>query len=160
MTANQQQVLDMSLLDMNIEDIEDLPGFDVPPTGEYVLKMKTAMKEINNKIFIETEYEVVECLKKDKDTDADCKIGSKFSSLYTIRGDGKDAEKDAEMRRLGLGKLKELLSGIAESTGENSVAVLVRDFIASAIVQATVKRRADKEDAEKFYGNVKNLRFA
>lgn len=156
---SENQVLDLSLLDMNMEDIEDLPGFEVPPTGEYIFKLTTAMKEINNKIFIETQYEVVECLKKDKDTDADGKPGNKFSSLYTIRGDGKDKEKDEEMRRLGLGKLKELLAGIAESTGETSVAILVRDYIASALVQGTLKRRADKEDPEKFYGNVKNLKL-
>lgn len=157
---SEAQVMDLALLDMNMEDIEDLPGFDVPVTGEYILKMETAMKEINNKTFVETSYEVIECLKKDKDTDPDSKPGSKFSSLYTIKGDGKDAAKDVEMRRLGLGKLKELLAGVAESTGEGNVAVLIRDYVASALVQATVKRRADKEDPEKFYGNVKNLKLA
>lgn len=157
---SENQVLDMNLLDMSMDEIEDLPGYEVPPTGEYVLKMTTAMKEINGKTFVETEYEVIECLKKDKDTDADGKVGSKFSSLYTIKGDGKDKEKDAEMRRIGLGKLKELLAGVAESTGETNVGVLVRDFVASALVQATVKRRQDREDTEKFYGNVKNLRLS
>lgn len=157
---SEANMLDMNLLDMSMDEIEDLPGFEVPPTGEYVLKMKTEMKVINNKTFVETSFEVVECLKKDKDTDADGKPGSMFSSLYTVKGDGKDKDKDAEMRRLGLGKLKELLAGVAETTGETNVAVLVRDFVASALVQATVKRRQDREDPEKFYGNVKNLRLA
>jgi len=157
---NQDIDMGLGLLDQDLDSIEDLPGFEVPPTGEYLLKMTTAIKKINDKIFVETSYEVLECVKQDKEEDIPAKLGNKFSSLFTIKGDGKDAEKDAEMVRLGKGKLKELLVDIAEATGQGNLLVLVRDIVADCTVNATVKRRQDKEDKEKFYGNVKNLRLA
>lgn len=153
------QELDMSLLDMEIDSIEDLPGFEVPVNGEYLLKLETSLKAINGKQFIETSYELLECLKQDNDSDLPSKAGSKFSSLFTIKGDGKDTEKDTESVRLGLGKFKELVKGIAEDTGQGNVGLLVRDVLASCIVQCTVKRRADKEDKEKFYPVIKNLKL-
>jgi hypothetical protein len=44
--------------------------------------------------------------------------------------------------------------------GEGNVKILVRDhFNTERMVSATVTRRADKEDPEKFYAGVKNLKL-
>lgn len=151
---SKQDDLDLSLIDMDLNEIEDLPGFVVPSNGEYVLKMTTAMKQVNKKAAVETAFEVVECIKKDDDADPDAKVGDKFSMLFFLQAD------DPDKLKISLGKLKELLAGVAESTGQSNVGVLVRDVLANAIVQATVKRRVDKEDKDKVYATVKNLRLA
>lgn len=145
--------MDLSLLDRDLDDIEDLPGFAVPPNGEYLLKMKTEIKEVNSKQAVEASFEIMECIKKDNDADTDAKIGDKFSSLFFLQGDNPDGVK------ISLGKLKELVAGVAESTGQSNLGVLIRDTLADCVVMATVKRRADKEDKEKFYATVKNLRL-
>lgn len=152
--TTENQSLDMSVLDMDMSDIEDLPGFEVPANGEYILNLKTSVKEVNDIQCVEMSYEVVECVKKDNDADDDAKPGSKFSQLFQL------TNPDAEKRKISLGKLKETLAGISESTGQTNVGVIVRDVIANAVVMATIKRRADREDKEKFYATVKNLRLA
>jgi hypothetical protein len=148
---------DLALLDTDLDDIETLPGFETPSAGQYVLKLTTALKKVNKNINIETSYELVECIKKDNDSDPDSMPGTKFSQLYTIKSGDTDPEKKKEAERMGKGKLKELLLGIAESTGEGNLMILVRDVIASCIVTATVKRRQDREDKERFYPVIKNL---
>lgn len=150
--------LDFALLDQDLDSIEDLPGFEAPPTGEYLLRMVSVLKQVKDAVCVQTEYEVLECIKQDNDADTPAKVGNKFSSLYTIKYvKSADAEKEAENVKKGKGKLKELLRGVAEATGQGNLAVLVRDVVANCVVRATVKRNQDKEDKEKFYGNVKNL---
>lgn len=158
--SNDNTEMDLSLLDMSMDDIETLPGFETPSAGEYLLNMTSSLKKVNKNIVVETGFEVVECIKKDNDADPDAVAGTKFSNIYTIVSGDTDAEKRAEAERMGKGKLKELLGGISESTGQSNVGVLVRDIIGSAVVRATIKRRQDKEDKEKFYPVVKNLMLA
>ena len=152
--------LDISLLDMDIDSIEDLPGFEVPHNGEYMLQLKTTLKNIKGRTCVETSFEMLECIKKDNDSDPDTVAGSKFSSLYTVKGDGKNAEEDKEQVRKGLGYLKLLLADVAETTGQGNLMILIRDVVADCTVLGTVKRRVDAEDKEKVYGSVKNMRLA
>ncbi len=144
--------LDMSLLDKSLDDIDDLPGFAVPSNGEYLLSISMAVKEVNDKAAVEASFEVIECLKKDNDADPDSKKGDKFSTLFFLEGE------EASVK-ISLGKLKEMLMDVAEATGQSNLLVLVRDTLANAIVQATVKRRTDREDKEKFYATVKNMKL-
>jgi hypothetical protein len=145
--------LDLDLLDMSLDDIEDLPGFEVPYNGEYLLKMHLSLKLVNKKAAVESNYEVVECLKKNDESDPDTVPGTKFSSLYFLQG-------DEDKVKMSLGRLKELLAQPAEELGEGNVKILVRDHFATPrMVSATVTRRADKEDKEKFYAGVKNLKL-
>ena len=149
----ENNTVDLDLLDMSLSDIEDLPGFEVPYNGEYLLKMTLSTKMVNKKAAVEAGYEVVECLKKNDESDPDTAPGTKFSSLYFLQG-------EEEKVKLSLGRLKELLAQPAEALGEGNVKLLVRDhFSTPRMVSATVTRRADKEDKEKFYAGVKNLKL-
>ena len=146
--------INLDLLDMEIDGIEDLPGFTVPYNGEYNLRMTMAMKEVNSKACVETSYEVIDCIRKNNDGDPDTVPGTKFSSLYFLAG-------EPEAIKVSLGRLKELIAGVAEQLGEGNLKLLVRDHFATPVaVTATVTRRADKEDKEKFYPGVKNLKLA
>lgn len=160
MSQDTNQDLDFQLLDMELSDIETLPGFETPHPGEYLLRLKSALKKVKNNIVVETGFEVLECTQKDNAEDPDAVPGTKFSNIYTIQSGNTDAEKKAEAERMGKGKLKELLANIAESTGQGNVGVLVRDYIADCTVKATVKRRQDKEDKDVFYPVIKNMTLA
>ena len=158
--SNQNEELDLSLLDMSMDDIETLPGFETPSVGEYILQMTSSLKKINKNTVVETAFELIECIKKDNAADPDSAVGTKFSNIYTIISGDADADKAAEAQRMGKGKLKELLLGVAEATSQDNLGVLIRDVVGSAVVRATVKRRQDKEDKEKFYPIIKNLMLA
>ncbi len=145
--------LDLDLLDMNLEDIEDIPGFEAPYAGEYVLRLAAEIKDINKIKYLEIGYEVVECTKKNNDEDPDTIPGTKFSQLFALTG-------DADRVKQSLGYCKKLLAGVAESVGEGNLLILVRDHLPGMMTTATLNRRQDKEDKEKFYPIVKNLRVA
>lgn len=140
----------LDMLDMNLEDIQDLPGFEVPYPGEYILKLDAAVKSVNDKQAVEISYEVVECMKKNNDTDPDTIPGTKFSQLFFLQG-------EPESVKISLGRLKQLLAPLAEQLGEGNLLVLVRDHLKSLMVSATVNRRKDKNDPERFYPDVKNI---
>jgi hypothetical protein len=139
----------LSLLDKSIDDIEDLPGFEVPPKGVYTLKMNCAIKEVNSKAAIETSFEVMEVMElNDPSEEAEAKIGTKFSVLNFI-------EKD-----IAMGKFKEMVAPIAAATGEKNVGKLVSEVIKDLVVVATVGHRKNKEDPDKPYADIGNITVA
>ena len=144
---------DLDLLDVQLEDIEDLPGFEVPAPGDYTLKLTASIKDINDKKCLEVGYEVLSCEKKNNDADPDAIPGTKFSQVFGLQGEP-DKVKQA------LGYAKKLLEGIAEQVGEGNLMLLVRDHINGMVATATLNRRKDKEDPEKFYPVIKHLRKA
>lgn len=150
---SENTILDESLLDMNIGDIEDLPGFEAPYAGEYLLKLDAAVKVVNEKQTVELGYEVMECVKKNSDTDPDTKPGTKFSQLFFLTG-----EPDAV--KVSLGRLKEVLLPLAEKLGEGNLLLLVRDHLKGVQIKATCSRRQDKTDKERYYPTVKNVDLA
>lgn len=136
----------LSLLDKSIDDIEDLPGFEVPPEGTYTLKMTCAIKEVNNKASIETSFEVIEALELNNLEEQDkVKAGTKFSVLSFIENE------------IAMAKFKEMVAPISASTGEKNVGKLVSEVIKDVVISATVKHRKNKEDADKPYADVKNI---
>jgi hypothetical protein len=151
--------LDLSVLDRDVSDIDDLPGFEVPPPGEYVLFVATEFKKVKELQCLEVAYKVESCIKKDKDSDPDAVVGTQFSSLFFLESDKPTREEQQESIKRAVSSLKMLVAGVAESTGESNLLTLVQN-LNDTVVVATVKRRADKEDPEKFYPVVKNLRLA
>lgn len=137
----------LSLLDKSIDDIEDLPGFEVPPQGVYTFKMNCAVKSVNDKAAIEVTYEVMEALELNDSTldVSGVKPGTKFSTLYFIQ------------QEIAMGKFKELVAPIAAYSGENNVAKLVTEVIKDLIVSATLKHRKNKDDADKPYADVSKI---
>lgn len=141
----------LDILDKELDDMPDLAGFDVPVNGQYQLMMSCAVKTVNEKPAVEVSYVVKACIKQDKDTDTPTPVDTKFSQLFFLKG-----TEDAV--RMSLGKLKKLFGGLTELAGTANVKALVQFFAANeTLIEATVKRQADKEDKEKFYARVNNV---
>lgn len=144
---------DFDLLDMNLEDIADIPGFEVPWPGDYTLRMSAEIKTLKDVKYLELGYTVVSCDKKNDDASPDTPVGNKFSQLFALTG-------EEERVKQSLGFCKLLLKNVAEQVGEGNLLLLVRDHLPGMVCSATVNRRKDKDDPEKFYPVVKNLRKA
>lgn len=141
----QSTSVNLSLLDKSIDDIEDLPGFEVPVNGVYSLKFNTAVKVVNEVDCVEANFEVIECIEQNDPNEPATKAGTKFSMLFRLNND------------IALGKMKELLVPIAKHFDEGNLLKLITDTCKDLIIAAKVKRRADKEDKEKFYADVSNV---
>jgi hypothetical protein len=146
--ATQNAQFNTSLLDRDIDDIEDLAGFEVPPNGVYLLKFNAELKVVNDKDAVEAAFEVMETLEQN-DTSVDAPVaGTKFSTLFFVENP------------IAIGKLKEFLKPIAVHTGIGNTLQLVQQECKDLIISATVLRKAAKDDPEKFYATVKNVTIA
>lgn len=150
---------DLSILDRNFDDIEDLPAFQVPPTGDYILEVKGEFKTVNKKKAFELGYVIVSCVEQSDAEDTPAKPGDKFSQLFFLSSDktGEEAEKAL---KLNLGLMKAQFAGIAEQTGQSNLLIVCRDILKSAIVKATVVRKQDKQDKDVFRARVSNMTLA
>ena len=142
---------DLSLLDKSIDDIEDLAGFEVPVNGMYSLKFWTLVKVVNDRDCDESNFEVIECLEQNDASELATKAGTKFSVLTHLDNE------------IALSRFKEMIMPVSQHFGEGNLLKLVTEVCTAdqgVIITAKVKRRADKEDKEKFYANVSNVTVA
>lgn len=137
-----------SFLDKSIDDIDDLPGFEVPVNGIYTLKFSTQVKIVKDRDCVEANFEVIECNEQNDPNETATKPGTKFSMLFQLGNE------------IAEGKMKELVMPIAAHFEERNMLKLVTETCKDLIISAKVSRRADKEDKEKFYANVTNVVIA
>ena len=138
----------LGLLDMSIDDIDDLPGFEVPVNGVYSLKFWTEVKVVNNKDCVELNFAVIECLEQNDPSETATKADTKFSMLIQLGNE------------IAEGKMKAIILPVAAHFGERNMLKLITDTCSKAngvIITAKVKRRSDKEDKDKFYADVSNV---
>lgn len=140
-----------ALFAADLDDIADLPSFEVPPKGAYIGRVTTAMKQINDKMAVEATFEVVETVELKNPEDAPCVPGTKFSTAFMLGNE------------VGAGKMKEFLAPFAQHfdiSGPGSIGRLIRDEIKDVTIAFTLKHRADKNDKERIYPDVSNITVA
>lgn len=135
------------LLASSLDDLDDLPSFEVPANGTYIVNVTTTIKEINKEQAVEAAYEVIEVVELADPADTPPVPGTKFSQLYTLNP-------------IGIGKLKEFCKPFAAHFNTPSIGELVKEHIQDVRVAANVKRRPDKTDPEKVYASVKIISVA
>jgi hypothetical protein len=138
------------LLDKSIDDIDDLPGFEVPNNGMYNLKLNISEKNINQKDCIEAAFEVVECLEQNDPAKAPTTPGTKFSTLFFYENE------------VGLSKLKEFFIPFCEYLGEKNLmrAIIRMKEEKDLLIAARVKQVVDRKDADKIYADVGEIVIA
>jgi hypothetical protein len=130
------------LLALSLDDLDDLPSFDCPPPGVYIVKVSTEQKDVKDSQAIEAGYTIVEPVEL-KDTNSTPPVaGSKFSTLFMLNP-------------YGIGKLKEFCAPFGKHFGTGSVRELVMDHIKEVTCVVIVGNRKDKNDPEKIYPTVK-----
>lgn len=142
-----------SLLDSSIDDLKDLPGFEVPPMGHYKLEVALERKDVNEHPCIEAKCTVIETLELANKNETQVQAGTKFSQLFMM---------DNEW---GQGGFKGFSVPLAEGLGMKGAklgAVLERCKDPVKIA-ATIHHRYHKEDKQKpvadrrTYADLKNV---
>lgn len=151
MSENQVTEVDLaSLLSMSADDLADIPGFEVPPTGHYNLAVYFEAKEVNKKSCIECNFTVKDVIEILPDATPPL-VDTKFSVLCQIGNE------------FGLGKLKAISKPIMDGLGIGNYGELlgqVGKASSGVLISATVKPRKDKNDPEKIYADVSNVTLA
>lgn len=126
------------LFDTVLDDIKDLPGFEVPPQGHYKLSVSLEKKNVNDKPCIEAGCTVVETLELSNQNDAKVENGTKFSQLFMM---------DNEW---GQGGFKGFAIPIVTGLGHAGVTVSKAvEVVQNVTIAATIKHRYHKEDKSK-----------
>jgi len=142
-----------ALFAASLDDIADLPTFEVPPEGTYIGTVSCALKEINKKQAIEAEFTLIEVSELEEELEDGAKgpqAGDKFSIAFILGSN------------IAEGKLKQFLAPFGAHFGTNSVGELVRDRIKDVQVAFTLKHRTNKkgDDPDRIYPDVRNVTVA
>lgn len=141
-------------LDKQLDDIEDLPGFSVPPQGTYELLVSAEAKTLDGKNgkpdrdVVVLNYEVMGTIKLADDTAAAPIVGDKFGEMFILDNE------------YGLGNLKKAMIPYSEAFGTSNLRELIQEKIQNVQITGTVKHRFNKkEDPQQLnpYANVTNV---
>lgn len=143
-----------SLLDKSIDDLKDLPSFEVPDTGVYKLRVSLEPKAINDKPSIVAHYvvrEIVELADSSIPQEQRAKPEDKFDTPFFLQtNEGADSE-------TGWGFLKEFLKPFEVHFGTKNVKELVANLANPVDITAKVVKKQRKDDKEKFQANVSDI---
>lgn len=148
--ADKLNLDELDILDKQLDDIEDLAGFEVPPTGTYGFNLSMAVKEVNDKPAVEVGLELMDVVELANDNDTAPAVGTKCSMLFFLAG-------KEEAVKMSLGRLKELAVPLGEHFGTTNLKEIIGRCKDPILVEANLKRRTDKEDKDKHYASLKAL---
>ena len=133
------------LLDSTLDDLEDLPEFKPFPAGVHRAMISLDFKEVNGKQVIELEMKALETMELSDPAKAEpLKEGDTTSIIFMLDNE------------FGRGNLKKIATPIATALGTGSIRETVEGCKDVEAVLVTALR-ADKNDKDKFYTNVKEL---
>ncbi len=68
--------------EMSLDDLEDVAGFDTPPSGKYLCRVSLSSKELKDKPYLIMTFELLETIQLgDQETDKPRVPGQKFDIL-------------------------------------------------------------------------------
>lgn len=135
-----------SLLDASMDDLDDLPPVGVPPSGHYNLSVTATREQNKDKTseYIKFSYEVEAINElKEPGTEDQAAVGMKFSENFS------PIKKDGTPNEFGIGFLKAAVAPFSAHFGTDKIGETISQ-INKVSVAATLVRRIDKKDADRF----------
>ena len=76
-------------MDLTLDDIEDLPGFETPPSGQFICSLTLDAKDIKDKSYVSFDFKLVEVKQLgDQELDQPAIVGQKFNVLFQYNEQG------------------------------------------------------------------------
>lgn len=142
-----------ALMDASMDDIDDLPPVGVPPTGHYglIVSATREVSETSGNEYIKFSYEVESVNEvKDPEEQSQAAVGQKFTQIFS------PFKKDGTVNEFGLGYLKEACAPFSAHFGTTTMGASIA-AIEKISVAATLVRRQDKKDKERFNFNLRDV---
>lgn len=131
------------LLDLDLDMVEDLQGFILPPKGFYRLTINTsALDKAGETDVVKLGLAIAETLELKNAADTPCEEGATFDQTF--------------FPGFGMQQFKTLFIEIAREQGWSTFRELV-EGLAGMEITCTIGHRKDKEDKEKFYPTIDNV---
>ncbi len=84
MTEQDVSNSELDFMDLDFEGVDDLPTFETPPAGAYLLEVSLEAKEINSAKYVEAGYIIDETVELKNPSDTPVPNGSRFSELFSV----------------------------------------------------------------------------
>lgn len=142
-----------SVMDAQMNDLDDLPPIGVPPTGHYNLRVSAERKQNQDKTseYVQFSY-VVEAINeiKNAEEESQAAVDQKFSNNFS------PLKKDGTVNEFGIGFLKEAVAPFSAHFGSAGLGETL-GLIKDVSVAATLVRRANKKEEGRFDFNLKDV---
>lgn len=140
------------LLSMDMTSIEDLPPIGIPPTGHYNLEV-TGSRETRDGggEYIKFAYTVMSVNEvKDPLEESQAAVGQNFVEFFS------PLKKDGTVNEFGMKFLKQTMQPYADHFGGGNFGEVLNQVNKVAIA-ATLVRRVDKKDSDRFNFNLRDV---
>ena len=140
------------LMDMSMDDVEDLPPVGVPPTGHYNFEVTAERKARDDgSEFIQFAYLVTSVNEvANPDEQDQAAVGQEFMEFFS------PLKKDGTTNEWGMKFLKAAMQPFAAHFGGGNFAEVLASINKVAIA-ATLTRKRDKKDQERFNFSLKDV---
>lgn len=136
-----------NLMDASLDDVADLPAFEIPPKGHYKLRLEKfeQVTTSSDKPATSMRIVVVSTLELTNKSEAPIKDGTKFGPLFMMDNE------------FGQGAFKQVAKAFAKGLGMVSPKVSEIMALTNIEFTAAVGQRQDKNDKERFYPTLANI---
>jgi hypothetical protein len=152
MSTNNFATMD-DMFDATMDDLESLPPVGVPPTGHYNLSVTAERKMSKDATseYVQFNYKV-EAVNEVKDEAelVQAAEGMKFSQMFS------PLKKDGTVNEWGVGFLKEAIAPFAAHFDTKGIGAAILQ-INNVTIAATLVRKVDKRDADRFNFSLKDV---
>lgn len=131
-----------SLLDMNLDDLADLPEFKVFPAGAHRCTLAWESKSVNDKPSLECKLRLVETVEFADPSETPMEAGTESSMLFQLQNE------------FSQGKLKEVIKPLAEHFGVGKLSEVI-EASKGVEVLAITKQRMNKDKTQTYLDIVK-----
>lgn len=133
-----------ALLDLQLDDLKDLPEFKVYPAGTHIVTIEFDRKVINEHPAIELKMKAVETEELANAADTPLATGDECNVAFMLDNE------------FGQGKLKEVMMPLSAAFGTESIGATMA-AAKGATCRITTKLRTDKNDKDKKYLDLKSI---
>lgn len=136
MSEQDKDILNQVDMTMDFEGVEDLPSFELPPAGQYLVGLTAELKNINGKPAMEFSYKVKEAL--EVADGAEVAKNAKFSELFFLNANDKG-------EKVGLSFLKPKLVKVCTAMGVQCTIDNLLEVAKDLEITVVLKHRLDEK---------------
>ena len=132
------------ILDMELDDLEDMPSFSPYPVGVHLCKVSMEIKEVNDKPCVEVSLKAIETKELANSSDEPLKEGDETNVLCMLDNE------------FGRGSLKAIAAAFKEYVGSGNTRAIIEGVTDVECLVATKIRVNKKTDTA--YTDIKEIR--
>lgn len=144
-----------AMFDRDLTELAELSVFAPPPSGIYLLECSVKFKPTSaKKPAVEASFKIVNCLQQADASEPPAKEGQEFSTSFVL------VTKDNTRNEVGEGSMRAFLEPFAAHLGTTNIKQLVDGRIDKMAITATVLRRPQKDDPDRYNVRIKDINIS